>query len=192
MGMGEPFHNWKEVSIALNKLLDESLFNFSSRGISVSTSGMADKIKQFAKEYPQINLAVSLIFPNDEDRSQNMPVNRTHSLPELAQAINYYLNTTNRKVFLEYVMFQGLNDRPEDARDLASFISMIEKRHLIHINLIKYNSTESKFKPSSKESMESFQELLKKMRLSTSIRRSFGEDIKAACGQLAGKQNHSI
>jgi 23S rRNA (adenine2503-C2)-methyltransferase len=103
MGMGEPFMNWDEVSMSIHKLLDEGLFNFSARHISVSTSGIADKIKRFAKEFPQLNLAVSLIFPNDQTRSKYMPVNKKFNLRDLAQAINYYLMTTNRKIFFEYV-----------------------------------------------------------------------------------------
>ncbi|PLX21527.1 23S rRNA (adenine(2503)-C(2))-methyltransferase RlmN [Candidatus Parcubacteria bacterium] len=188
MGMGEPFMNWDEVSLAIKKLLDESLFNFSARHISVSTSGVADKIKKFAREFPQLNLAVSLVFPNDEERSKNMPVNKKYDLRELAQAINYYLQTTNRKIFFEYILFDGLNDREEDVTQIARFIANIEKKHLIHINLIRYNSTDTSFRPSSRERAEDFHKNLAKLKIASTIRKSVGGDINAACGQLAAKK----
>ena len=187
MGMGEPFMNWDEVSKSIHKLLDESLFNFSARHISVSTSGIADKIKRFAKEFPQLNLAISLIFPNDKDRSEYMPVNKRFDLRELSQAINYYLMTTNRKIFFEYVLFDGINDQEENAKELVNFIKHIEKKQLVHINLIRYNTTESKFKSSSKEATTAFQKYLTKYKIFSTIRKSIGGEINAACGQLAGR-----
>ena len=187
MGMGEPFMNWDEVSKSIHKLLDESLFNFSARHISVSTSGLADKIKRFAKEFPQLNLAVSLIFPNDEDRSKHMPVNKKFNLKDLTQAINYYLMTTNRKIFLEYVLFEGINDEEANAQELAQFIKHIEKKQLVHINLIRYNTTDSKFKSTSREKTVAFQKYLSKYKIFSTIRKSIGGEINAACGQLAGK-----
>jgi len=187
MGMGEPFMNWDEVSMSIHKLLDEGLFNFSARHISVSTSGIADKIKKFAKEFPQLNLAVSLIFPNNEARSEYMPVNKKFNLRELAQAINYYLMTTNRKIFFEYVLFDGINDEEENAKELVQFIKHIEKKQLVHINLIRYNTTDSKFKSSSREKTIAFQKHLSKYKIFSTVRKSIGGEINAACGQLAGK-----
>jgi len=188
MGMGEPFMNWDEVSKAIHKLLDESLFNFSSRHISVSTSGVADKIKKFAKDFPQLNLAVSIIFPNDQDRSEHMPINNKFNLRELIQAINYYLITTNRKIFLEYILFDGVNDKEENAKELAELIRHIEKKQLVHVNLIRYNTTENNFKASSRETAVSFQKHLSKYKIFSTIRKSIGGEINAACGQLAGKK----
>ncbi|MDA3840642.1 MAG: 23S rRNA (adenine(2503)-C(2))-methyltransferase RlmN [Patescibacteria group bacterium] len=187
MGMGEPFMNWDEVSKSIHKLLDESLFNFSARHISVSTSGIADKIKRFAKEFPQLNLAVSLIFPNNEIRSEHMPVNKKFDLRELAQAINYYLMITNRKIFLEYVLFEGVNDEESHAQELAAFIKHIEKKQLVHINLIRYNTTDAKFKSSTREKTIAFQKYLSKYKIFSTVRKSIGGEINAACGQLAGK-----
>jgi len=187
MGMGEPFMNWDEVSKSIHKLLDESLFNFSARHISVSTSGIADKIKRFAKEFPQLNLAISLIFPNNEARSEYMPVNKRFDLRELSQAVNYYLMITNRKIFFEYILFDDINDKEENAKELASFIKHIEKNQLVHINLIRYNTTENKFRASSREKALAFQKHLSKYKIFSTIRKSIGGEINAACGQLAGK-----
>jgi len=187
MGMGEPFLNWKEVSESLKDLTDEKLFEFGSRSISVSTSGIPEGIEKLAEEFPQVNLALSLHFGSDEKRSQMMPINRQNNLEKLRQALKNYFLKTKRKVFLEYVMLNGVNDSSEDADKLISFVRSIGKLQLLHVNLIRYNSTDCEFKSSSKERTVMFRDYLVKNNISVTIRKSLGEEIQGACGQLAGK-----
>ncbi|MDD5031785.1 MAG: 23S rRNA (adenine(2503)-C(2))-methyltransferase RlmN [Patescibacteria group bacterium] len=189
MGMGEPFLNWLEVKNALKVLISPDFFNFGSRSISVSTSGIVEGIKNLAREFPQINLAISLIFPNDKDRSKYMPVNRRFNLSQLKKALAYYFSKTNRKVFLEYVMFKGINDQPAQADELIEFIKSIEGgTKLIRVNLIRYNAASGGLAPSDSKTTEWFKDYLAKNRIGATIRKSLGAEIKGACGQLAGNQ----
>ncbi len=184
MGMGEPFLNWVEVRKSLTDLIDEKMFGFSSRSISVSTSGIPEGIEQLAAEFPQVNLAVSLHFGSDTKRSQIMPINRKNNLEALRQALKKYFEKTKRKVFLEYVMLSGVNDSMKDANDLIEFVKSISKLQLLHVNLIRYNATDSEFKSSSKDRTVKFKEYLVSHNLGVTIRKSLGEEIQGACGQL--------
>lgn len=185
MGMGEPFLNWDEVSKSIRILTNEKLFGFGSRSLSVSTAGMADGIAKMAEEFPQVNLAISLHFANDEKRSAHMPVNKKDNLESLRQALKKYFETTKRKVFLEYIMLDGINDGAEDAKMLADYIHSIGSSHLLHVNLIRYNMTSEDFKPSSRNRTMFFKDELAKHRINVTIRKSLGEEIQGACGQLA-------
>ncbi|MFA7209737.1 MAG: 23S rRNA (adenine(2503)-C(2))-methyltransferase RlmN [Parcubacteria group bacterium] len=187
MGMGEPFLNWEQVSRSLRDLIDPALFGFGARSISVSTSGIPEGIGKLAAEFPQVNLALSLHFGDDEKRSLAMPINRKNNLGKLREALQDYFAKTKRKVFLEYVMLSGVNDSIEDADKLIRFVKSIGKLQLLHINLIRYNSTGSEFKPSSKGRTLEFRDYLEKNRIGVTIRKSLGEEIQGACGQLAGK-----
>ena len=191
MGMGEPFLNWEEVRKSLTDLIDEKMFGFSSRSISVSTSGIPEGIEQLAMEFPQVNLAVSLHFGNDIKRSQVMPINRKNNLEALRQALKKYFEKTKRKVFLEYVMLSGVNDSSADADKLIEFVKSIGKLQLLHVNLIRYNSTDSEFKSSSKERTVKFRDYLEQNRIGVTIRKSLGEEIQGACGQLATEKSLS-
>jgi len=189
MGMGEPFLNWPEVKSALKLLTDQKFFGFGSRSISVSTSGIVDGIKNMAREFSQINLAVSIIFPNNKERSHYMPVNRRFNLGDIKKALVYYFNNTNRKVFLEYIMFKGINDQPAQADELIEFIESIEGgTKLIHVNLIRYNVSNGGFSPSDAKTMQWFKNYLAKSKIGATIRKSLGAEIKGACGQLAGER----
>jgi len=187
MGMGEPFLNWDNVSESLCVLTDKELFGFGSRSISVSTSGIPEGIEKMADEFPQVNLALSLHFGSDEKRSASMPINRKNNLEALRRALQKYFEKTKRKVFLEYVMLDRVNDSREDADKLIRFVKSIGKLQLLHVNLIRYNSTDSEFRSSSKERTAEFRNYLAENRLSVTIRKSLGEEIQGACGQLAGK-----
>lgn len=187
MGMGEPFLNWDNVSQSLRDLIDPKLFCFGSRSISVSTSGIPEGIEKLASEFPQVNLALSLHFGSDQKRSEIMPINRKNNLENLRQALKKYFEKTKRKVFLEYVMLNGVNDSSEDADKLIDFVRSIGKLQLLHVNLIRYNSTDSEFKSSSKERTVMFRDYLEKNKIEVTIRKSLGEEIQGACGQLAGK-----
>lgn len=186
MGMGEPFLNWEAVSESLRILTDKNLFGMGSRSISVSTSGVVEGIEKMAREFPQVNLAISLHFADDTRRSQFMPVNKKDDLEKLRQGLKNYFQITNRQVFLEYIMLDRINDTPDDARKLASYIKSIEKLQLLHVNLIRYNATSADLKPSSREVTQYFKDVLMQNGISATIRKSMGEEIQGACGQLAG------
>ncbi len=191
MGMGEPFNNWENVSESIRILTDEKLFGFGSRSISVSTSGIADGIERMANEFPQVNLAISLHFASDEKRDRFMPINKKDNLEKLRDALKKYFTIANRKVFLEYIMLDGINDTALDAKMLSDFVYSIGKTHLLHVNLIRYNVTSDQpvggLKPSSKTRTQLFKLELEKHQVNATIRKSLGEEIKAACGQLAGR-----
>jgi 23S rRNA (adenine2503-C2)-methyltransferase len=182
MGMGEPFLNYDQVMKSIEILNDESMIGLGARNISISTSGVIEGIKKFSKEVRQINLAISLHAPNDELRSKLMPVNRKDNLKDVLDAVDEYISKKNRKVMFEYLLIDGVNDTQEHAKELAAFM----KSPLYMVNLINYNPT-GNFKPSSKKNVEKFLNALKEGGVNATLRHSFGGDIKAACGQLAGK-----
>ena len=187
MGMGEPFMNWEEVKNAIGQLVNPEFFGFGSRHISVSTSGDCVGIKKIAKEFPQVNLAISLIFPEDKLRSEYMPINRKFNLRKLQSTISFYLEKTNRKIFLEYVMLKGINDDLRQVDDLINFIEAIENgKKLLHVNLINYNATMAEFAPSDASTVNKFKNFLLRKNIKTTVRKSLGDEIKGACGQLAG------
>lgn len=187
MGMGEPFNNWQNVSESIKNLTDASLFGFGSRSISVSTSGIASGIEKMGRVFPQVNLAISLHFATDEKRDRFMPVNKKDNLDALKKVLQNYFSITKRKVFLEYILLDGVNDTALDAKNLAEYIKSIGHAHLLHVNLIRYNMTSEELKPSSKTRTQLFKKELEKHRVNATIRKSLGEEIKGACGQLAGK-----
>ncbi len=186
MGMGEPFLNWKNVKQSLLVLINKKYFDFRTRAISISTVGFPTGIEKIASEFPQINLALSLHFTQDKLRNELMPINQTFNLAKLKDSLEKYIEKCNRKVFLEYVMFQGLNDSEKDAQNLVKYVQSFQKTYLIHINLIRYNETSTKFKATSYEQMQKFKDYLIQNRIKVTIRKSLGTDIKGACGQLAG------
>lgn len=187
MGMGEPFLNWDNVRQSLKILMNKNLFGFGSRSISVSTAGIPDGIKELAKEFPQINLAISLHFAIDEKRSKYMAINQQYDLTKIKTAIEGYLKQTKRKVFIEYLMIDNINDNAEDAENLIKFLRSIHNNYLLHVNLIRYHKTSGNFNPSSSNKIHKFKDYLDKNKISVTIRKSLGEEIFAACGQLAGK-----
>lgn len=183
MGMGEPLLNWQNVSAGLAMFLQ--IFKFGARSISLSTVGIPEGIKKMAKEFPQVNLAISLHSADDKKRDALTPINRRYNLKQLQRALEYYFDHTNRKVFLEYIMIKNVNDRKEDANGLIDFIGSLPKPHLLHVNLIPYNLTISGLEATAKDGIEKFKNYLEKNKISVTIRKSLGEDIKGACGQLA-------
>lgn len=186
MGMGEPFLNWDNVSRSLQMLIDKDLIGFGSRSISVSTAGVCEGITKLAKEFPQVNLAISLHFADNKKREQFMPINKKHNIFDLKESIQDYLKTTGRKVFIEYLMLDGINDSKKDVDDLIKFIKSMKDSYLLHVNLIRYNLTSELLKPSSKNKTQEFKKYLEDNGINVTIRKSLGEEIKAACGQLAG------
>ncbi|MCF7820765.1 MAG: 23S rRNA (adenine(2503)-C(2))-methyltransferase RlmN [Candidatus Pacebacteria bacterium] len=192
MGMGEPFLNWDNLKEAILELNNPKLYNLGSRHISISTSGISPKLKELAKTFPQINLAVSLIFPEQKQRELYMPVAKQYSLKNLKQAIENYLTITKRKVFLEYIVFSGLNDRQESITQLEKFVKSISDwQKLIQINLIAYNDNNlDKFISPQPEKIQKLKQELEKRRMKVTVRKSLGQDIQGACGQLAGNRTN--
>ncbi len=184
MGMGEPFLNWGEVRKSIENLINPELFGFGSRSISVSTAGIPDGIEKLVKEFPQVNLAISLHFADEQKRNKYMPVSRKYDLRDLRYALQGYFKESRRKVFIEYAMFKGLNDSPYDADSLIDYLKSIKDSYLLHINLIPANTTKGSFQPSDFQRIKKFQNLLLRNGIKTTIRKSLGTDIQGACGQL--------
>lgn len=184
MGIGEPFDNYDNVLRFLRTINNDNGLAIGARHITVSTSGLAPKIKEFAKEGVQVNLAVSLHAPNNDLRSSIMRINRSFPLEKLFEAIEYYIQTTNRRVTFEYIMLNEVNDHPENAQELADLTKKIRK--LSYINLIPYNpvSEHDQYSRSTKERVAAFYDVLKKNGVNCVVRQEHGTDIDAACGQL--------
>ncbi len=183
MGMGEPFMNWENTRKAIQIINSKDGLNIGQRHITVSTAGVVPGIKEFADSDTQINLAISLHSPFQEKRAEIMPIAKKYPLNELMEAAKYYVQKTNRKLFFEYALIAGFNDRPEDVKELR----MIFTSPLFHLNLINLNPTGSRLSATPPERLAEFIQLLKKDRLPYTSRRSLGVEIQAACGQLAGK-----
>ncbi|SEG47400.1 23S rRNA (adenine(2503)-C(2))-methyltransferase RlmN [Paenibacillus sp. UNC499MF] len=188
MGIGEPFDNFENLSDFLRVIKDHKGLAIGARHITVSTSGLADKIVEFADSDLQVNLAVSLHAPNNELRTRIMKINKAIPIEKLMEAIDYYLGKTNRRLTLEYILLRGVNDAREHAEELAELIG--ERRPLVNVNLIPYNPVDehSQYQRSEKESVRAFYDILKKRNVSCSVRLEHGADIDAACGQLRSKQ----
>ena len=181
MGMGEPFHNYEAVMGAVSLLNDGQGFGLGHRHITISTVGLVPQIERFADEGIQVNLAISLHAPNDEVRSSIMPVNKRWAMDELMAAIKRYIDKSNRKVFFEYIMLDGVNDRPQDAEELARLM----RGPLYHVNLIPYNTTpDAALGGSGDERIRAFAAILEAKGVANTVRVPMGRDIAAACGQL--------
>ncbi len=188
MGIGEPLDNYDEV-LRFLKIVNHPLgLGIGHRHISLSTCGLADRIKMLADEELQITLSISLHAPNDEKRSAIMPVNRRYPIAELLEACRYYIEKTNRRISFEYTLIRGVNDTPQEAEELLRLL----RGMLCHVNLIPVNPVaETGFSQGSRKSVEQFQKRLEDGGISATIRREMGADISAACGQLrasAGKR----
>jgi 23S rRNA (adenine2503-C2)-methyltransferase len=182
MGMGEPFHNYEAVLGAIERLNDPTGYNLGHRRFTISTVGLVPMIERFASEKHQINLAVSLHAANDELRSSMMPVNKKYPIAQLIQACRNYVATTNRRITFEWALIQGVNDRTQDAMELAGLL----KGLLCHVNVIPLNPT-SKFngQATTRERAEAFKQTLESQGIPCTIRLRRGIDIQAGCGQLA-------
>ncbi|WJY27894.1 23S rRNA (adenine(2503)-C(2))-methyltransferase RlmN [Sporosarcina trichiuri] len=188
MGIGEPFDNYTNLMNFLRVVNDQKGLMIGARHITVSTSGLTPKIREFAEEKFQINLAVSLHAPNNELRTRIMKINRAYPIEKLMDAIDYYLETTNRRITFEYILLNDVNDHPEEAEQLAKLLH--NKRHLSYVNLIPYNPVDEhdQYTRSEPEHIKKFYETLKKRGINCGVRLEQGTDIDAACGQLRSKQ----
>ncbi|WP_379156575.1 23S rRNA (adenine(2503)-C(2))-methyltransferase RlmN [Paenibacillus sp. sgz5001063] len=188
MGIGEPFDNFTNLLNFLTIIKDHKGLAIAGKGITVSTSGLADKIREFADANMQVNLAISLHAPNNELRTRIMKINRAIPIEKLMPAIDYYLEKTNRRITLEYILLKDINDQQEHALELAELIG--DRRQMANVNLIPYNPVDehSQYQRSERDSVRAFFDTLKKQGVSVSTRLEHGVDIDAACGQLRSKQ----
>ena len=184
MGMGEPLANFRNVVPAVGILMDDYGFDLSRRRVTLSTSGLVPQIYKLAEE-TNVALAVSLHAPDDELRSELVPINRKHPIAELLEACWHYIDEQNgRSVTFEYVMLDGINDSPAQARALAALL----KGHPAKVNLIPFNPFPgTRYKRSPLPVIQRFRDELIQRGVLATIRRTRGDDIDAACGQLAGK-----
>ncbi|OAS16658.1 23S rRNA (adenine(2503)-C(2))-methyltransferase RlmN [Paenibacillus oryzisoli] len=188
MGIGEPFDNFVNMVDFIRVVKDQKGLDIAARHITVSTSGLAGKIKEFADSDLKVNLAISLHAPTNELRTRIMKINKAIPIETLMEAIEYYLEKTNRRITLEYILLKDVNDGREHALQLAELIGHI--RQLANVNLIPYNPVDehSQYQRSERESVRAFYDTLKKQGISCSVRLEHGTDIDAACGQLRSKQ----
>jgi 23S rRNA (adenine2503-C2)-methyltransferase len=184
MGMGEPLANFRNVVPAIRLFLDDLGFDISRRRVTLSTSGLVPQIYKLAEEV-NCALAVSLHAPNDELRNELVPINRKHNIAELLEACWHYLDEQNgRSVTFEYVMLDGVNDQPEHARELASLL----RGKPAKLNLIPFNPFPgTQYRRSPQVAIERFRDELMRRDIIVTIRKTRGDDIDAACGQLAGQ-----
>jgi 23S rRNA (adenine2503-C2)-methyltransferase len=184
MGMGEPLMNYKNVVEAIKMITSKKGLGISARRIVVSTSGIPKMIKKMADENVKFKLAVSLHSAVDNVRTSIMPFNEKMNLSELKLALKYWYKKTKRIITYEYIIWKGINDTIEDANALVEFCKFAPSK----VNLIQYNAIDdNKFSQASKEKISLYQNILEKNNINVTIRRSRGQDIDAACGQLANK-----
>jgi 23S rRNA (adenine2503-C2)-methyltransferase len=184
MGMGEPLMNYKNVLQAIDKMTNPKGLGMSPRRITLSTSGIPKMIKKMADDQVRFRLAVSLHSARQEVREQIMPFAKQFPLDDLAEALHYWANKTQHMISFEYVVWQGINDAPEDIAALVKYC----KPFSCKVNLIEYNPVEGNtFQAASPLVLEAYIAALEAARIPVTYRRSRGRDIDAACGQLANK-----
>jgi 23S rRNA (adenine2503-C2)-methyltransferase len=184
MGMGEPLHNYDASMKAIDRLNDPLGYNFGERRFTISTVGLIPKIKQFAEERRQINLAISLHAASDELRSSMLPINRKYPVDQLIQASRDYVEKTGRRITFEWALIHDINDTEENARELARLL----KGLLCHVNVIPLNPTEKySGRATTRQRAIAFCKVLEKAGIPCSIRIRRGIDIQAGCGQLAAE-----
>ena len=186
MGIGEPFDNYDNVIRFIKIINDAHGLAIGARHITVSTCGLVPKIQEFSNLDLQVNLALSLHGATDAVRGKLMPVNKVYNVDTVITAIKDYITKTNRRVTIEYVMLNMVNDNLQDAESLAKLLKGMN----VYVNLIPYNETNTQeFSKSSKERINKFYDYLIKAGINVTVRREFGGNIKAACGQLRSESD---
>lgn len=189
MGMGEPLLNYASVLESVHYITSPEGLGMSPKRITVSTAGIAKMIKKLGDDEVKFNLALSLHAANDIKRNQIMPINESNTLAALKEALRYFYKKTENKITLEYIVFYNFNDTLDDARELWNFAKQIPA---VRVNIIEYNPIrEADFVNTTADRLTLFANFLESKRIPTTIRRSRGKDIDAACGQLAGKKQES-
>jgi 23S rRNA (adenine2503-C2)-methyltransferase len=181
MGTGEPFDNYENVLDFVKIMNHPKGLEIGARHITVSTCGIVPKIKEYAHEGLQVNLAISLHASSNQVRDKIMKVNRAYKIEDVMKALDYYISKTNRRVTIEYIMLAGINDSDECARELSNLV----KGKLMYVNLIPYNeTTHFELKRSNDFKIKSFYDILKSNNVNVTIRKEMGGNLSAACGQL--------
>lgn len=184
MGIGEPLDNYDNLLEFLDIANHPKGLNISQRHITVSTCGIVPKIKEWARLKKQYNLAISLHASNDEIRSQIMPINYAYPMKDLLEAIDYYLSLNNRRITIEYILLDKINDQDHHALELVALF----KNRLTYINLIPYNQVDEMPQFKKSENVKRFYDVLRKNKITATIRQERGTTIDAACGQLRYKK----
>ncbi len=181
MGIGEPFDNFENIKRFIKVVTNNKMINIGQRHLTISTCGLVPKIYEFADLETGVNLAVSLHAPNNEIRDKIMKVNHAYKIEKVMEALDYYIKKTNRRVTIEYIMLEGINDSDKCAYELASLV----KGKLMYVNLIPYNETSNfTMKRSNDFKIKSFYDILKSNNVNVTIRKEMGGNLSAACGQL--------
>jgi 23S rRNA (adenine2503-C2)-methyltransferase len=190
MGMGEPFHNEAAVYEAVAALLAPELFHHTPGRILISTVGIPNAMVRCARRFPEVNLALSLHSVRQKVREDLIPLAAKYSLGELRAAVVKVNEIQNSTLMIEYLMLAGVNDSPDDARELAGWLAGLD----VHVNLIPYNPIESAphLRTTERPERDAFAEILRAAGFVTTIRYSLGADIAAACGQLVQDENRHI
>ena len=189
MGMGEPLMNYKNVNLAIKKIIEPQGLGMSPKRIILSTSGIPKMIKKLADDEVKFGLAISLHSANQSIREQIMPFTKKFPIDELLNSLQYWYKKTKNPVTFEYVVWEGINDKSEDINSLIDFCRKIPSK----VNLIEYNSIGNlDFIQASKSKVINYKKALEKANIIVTVRSSRGEDIDAACGQLANKINESL
>jgi 23S rRNA (adenine2503-C2)-methyltransferase len=185
MGMGEPLMNYNNVLKAIEKITSPEGLGMSPKRITVSTSGVPKMIRKMADEAVKFKLAVSLHSAVEQIRTSIMPFNASFGLQELRDALQYWYEKTGSRITYEYVVWEGINDKPEDAEALVAFCRFAPSK----VNLIEYNPIDGgeAFRQASGKAINMYVETLERNGVTVTVRRSRGKDIDAACGQLANK-----
>ncbi|OQW96766.1 MAG: 23S rRNA (adenine(2503)-C(2))-methyltransferase [Desulfobacteraceae bacterium A6] len=184
MGMGEPLANYRNVVNAIETIISDDVgLGFSSRKVTISTAGLVPLLHDLGRD-TRVNLAVSLNATENKTRNKLMPVNRKYPIEELIEACRTYDLKPRNRITFEYILIKGINDSSDDAKRLAKLLRPVKSK----INLIPFNEYErSEFKRPEETAIRNFQEILMSKNYTTVIRRSKGQDISAACGQLRAR-----
>jgi len=188
MGMGEPLLNYENVIKSISYITIQNGLGISNKKITISTSGIPDKIKQLADDNIKTNLALSLHSAIPEKRSNLLPVSNKYPLEQISKALTYYYNKSKLKITFEYLLLNGVNDSAEDAKALINFCSKIAGK----VNVIEYNEVQNlPFKKSTESNTALFLNTIYNKKINVKLRKSRGIEIDAACGQLANKQKQN-
>ena len=185
MGTGEPFDNYDEVMNFIYTVNEPHGLAIGARHLTISTCGLIPGIERFSNEPIQVNLAISLHAPNDEIRDELMPINKRYNMDDLRDAIKTYIERTNRRVTLEYILLKDVNDDIKYARQLAHYLRGLN----VYVNLIPYNPVdEHGYKQSLGHTITAFKDELIRLHINCTLRKEHGRDIDGACGQLRAKR----
>ena len=192
MGMGEPMLNYDVMKEAIHIFTAQKKFDLSNRRVTVSTCGIVPGIMKFTDDFPQVSLAISLHAPNDDIRKEIMPVDHTYDIAKLMASLDRHTAKTNKRIFYEYIMINGVNDHLKLADELGKLLEW----RLAHVNFIPYNPGEGTssdgYTTTPRFIIEKFQKTLQKYWVVSTIRATMGDDIDAACGQLARKKKEEV